>query len=199
MKAKNYRLRCNSKTSLRRPERSQRRLRDLQIISLWDVLRRCMRCLKDAPEMHSCWLSIGDHLQMAASVCFPVSYWNLFLSFFEGSQPTWKSGKSGNYQRIWKWTLFHWKIKVLSGNFDWISRKSRKTNTFLENYFLVIKFLPVLLSVMYIFMFWNIFLLFLTIAIVLQPVFLCLKIWVLKCNILDCCIMHHKCIDLYLI
>ena len=50
LKAKNYSLRCNSKTSLRKPERSQRRLwedvfnqssgrclRDLQIGPFWDV------------------------------------------------------------------------------------------------------------------------------------------------------------------
>ena len=98
-----------------------------------------------------------------------------------------------------KWTVFYWKIRGLSGNFDWISGKSWKINTFLEKYFLMIKFLSVLLSVMYMFMFWNIFLLFLAMSILLQPVFLCLKIWVLKCNMLDCCRMHHNCMDFYLI
>ena len=45
------------------------------------------------------------------------------------------------------------KNQEITGNFDWISGQSGKINTFLEKYFLVIKFLSVLLSVMYIFMY----------------------------------------------
>ena len=96
--------------------------------------------------------------------------------------------------------FFYWKIRELSENFDWVSGKSGKINTFLEKYFLVIKFLLVLLSFMCIFMFWNVcVLLFLAMSIVLQPVFLCLMIWVFKWNMLDCCMMHHNCMDFYLI
>ena len=78
-------------------------------------------------------------------------------------------------------------------------RKSWKINRFQEKYFLMIKFLSVLLSVMHMFMFWNIFLLFLAMSILFQPVFMCLKIWVLKYSMLDCCMMHHNCMDFYLI
>ena len=61
-------------------------------------------------------------------------------NYKQGLQPTWKSGKTGNYQRIWKWALFIEK----SGNYQGIliqkSGKSGKINTFPEKYFLVIKF-----------------------------------------------------------
>ena len=65
LRTKNYSLRCDWKTSLRKPERSQRRLwgnvfnqspgrrlRDLQISSLWDVSQTLyetsQRCFRDA-------------------------------------------------------------------------------------------------------------------------------------------------------
>ena len=67
LKITNYSLRCNSETSLRRPERSQRRLwgdvfnashrrriRDFQISPLWDaawdVSEMHLRCI------HACWV-----------------------------------------------------------------------------------------------------------------------------------------------
>ena len=79
----------------------------------------------------------------------------------QGSQPTWKSGKSENCQGIWKWTFFTEKIRELSGNFDLMSGKSGKN--FPEFSFSVINFLLALFSVMYTFMIWNICLLFLAI------------------------------------
>ena len=64
-------LRCNSKTSLRKPKISQRhlwgdvfnqspgrRLRDLQISLLWDVSETLMRPLQHVSEMHPCRLGI---------------------------------------------------------------------------------------------------------------------------------------------
>ena len=66
LKAKNYSLRCNSKTSLRKPERcqrsllgdvfnqsSRRRLRDFQISPLYEL---SLRRHKDASETHQCRL-----------------------------------------------------------------------------------------------------------------------------------------------
>ena len=71
LKVTNCTLRCDSETSLRRPERSQRRLRgnvintshqrrlrDLQIALFEMSLRLCMRSLRDASEMHPCQLGL---------------------------------------------------------------------------------------------------------------------------------------------
>ena len=41
----------------------------------------------------------------------PIICWSFFseilvvCNYKQGLQPTWKSGKTGNYQRIWKWAL----------------------------------------------------------------------------------------------
>ena len=125
-------------------------------------------------------------------------FWGIVIQYhliIIHSQP----GNQGIIREFEKWTLFYRKIRGLSGNFDWISGKSWKINRFQEKYFLMIKFLSFLLSVMHMFMFWNIFLLFLAMSILFQPVFMCLKIWVLKYSMLDCCMMHHNCMDFYLI
>ena len=63
LKAKNYNLRCNSKTSLRKPETSLINLPgDVSEIcksGLFEMsLRRCMRRLKDPSEMHPLRLGI---------------------------------------------------------------------------------------------------------------------------------------------
>ena len=64
-----------------------------------------------------------------------------------------------------------------SGNFGWISGKLGKINIFLEKHFSDVNFRLALFSVMHIFMFWNIWLLFLAMSIMLQPGFFCLKIY----------------------
>ena len=54
-----------------------------------------------------------------------------------------------------------------------------------------LKWLWVQISLLsHIFMFWNIFLLFLAMSILLQPGYLYLNIWVFKCNMLDFCRIH---------
>ena len=113
----------------------------------------------------------------------------------QDSQPT---RKSGNYQGTWKLTLFTEKSENYQRSLIEYHGNQEKLTLFLEEYFLVINFLLALFSVMRIFMFWNIFLLFLAVSIILQPRFLCSKIWVFKCNTLDCCMMHHNCMNFYL-
>ena len=89
-------------------------------------------------------------------IFFPAYTHRIVFGFWQFSQPTWKSGKSVNYQRIWKWALFYWKISELSGNSGWISGKSGKIDIFRQKYFSVVNFLFALFSVIPIFIFWNI-------------------------------------------
>ena len=96
--------------------------------------------------------------------------------------------------KIWKWTLFTEK----SGNYQGIlceCQGNQGNNTFLDKHFSVINFILVLFSVMYIFMFWDIFRPSLVLSIMMLSGFLYSKIWVFKCNMLDCCMMHHNCLN----
>ena len=99
------------------------------------------------------WLLVALFFQIFAWSLGFITWKTSLISVL--SQPGNQENQGINYQGIWKWTLFNWKIREFSGNFDWISGKLGKINTFLEKYFLVIRFLSVLLSAMYIFMFWN--------------------------------------------
>ena len=112
MKAKNYSLRCNSKTSLRKHERSQRhlwgdtfnqsperRLRDLQISHLWDVsetlYETSQRCIWDASMpagsflftlypllFTSYFLLVFCFYLHVTRYYFLVSFYSLFVAFY---------------------------------------------------------------------------------------------------------------------
>ena len=112
----------------------------------------------------------------------------------EGSQTTYQSGKSGNCRELENRAFLTQKSENYQGFWLNVREKIGKNVFqgdifFLEKYFPVINFLLVLFSVMYIFMFWNIFLPFRAMSILLQPGFLCLMF---KCNMLDCWMIHHK-------
>ena len=119
------------------------------------------------------WAQISWFFKLLISRKSHMNYWFVI----HGSQPTWRSGKSVNYKGIWKLTLFSEK----SGNYIrefWLNiREIGKINIFLEKYFSVVNLQLALSPVMHIFMFWNIFLLFLAMSIMLQSGFLCLKIY----------------------
>ena len=125
-------------------------------------------------------------------IFFPAYTHRIVFGFWQFSQPTWKSGKSVNYQEIWKWALFYWKIRELSGNFGWISGKSGKIDIFLQKYFSVVNFRFALFSVIPIFMFWNITLTLSCYEYYVAARFFFKDIWVFKYNMLDCCMMHHN-------